>query len=454
MYFSTATSSSVSFTPSCPAKQNIGEAKAKLRPAPQEPSLNRLLFRVAPLHITSQAGPALWSSAAMETRSLLRQIIGYGMPFGVLILLTVAAHVDGQVSATSDTRPVGTTIFPPMSAFTTERVGTELATSPSPAKPSALPLSQSTAAAKKLSLKTATTDTILQESSTDEDATITNNTSGPHPSTGPAISLTTETAVVGQKFAIRPTTEAAVVGQKTGTTSGVANPLNTTTAPLETTVGSTSGIKPRSNSKQTTKGEAQPSPKPEQDVVDDTKTMDNRTHWPAQWPSTTTAVPQTTSAVLGPRASSENNSQTGIIVAAVLCALLFLILLIAILLCWRRRRSGSTSFNEGWAGQVALPDDSALDRDVEQGAVPAKEEETKRNTLITFSGKRQSRVPSVAMEEIGEKGESGENQKLLCGDAGGGSSPEASGKANGRLSESTMQSSQEIVFPPPPANQE
>nr|XP_028558402.1 flocculation protein FLO11-like [Podarcis muralis] len=404
----------------------------------------------------------------METRSLLRQIIGYGMPFGVLILLTVAAHVDGQVSATSDTRPVGTTIFPPTSTFTTERVGTELATSASPAKPSALPLSQPTAAAKKLSLKAATTETALQDSSTDEDETITNNTSGRHPSTGPAISLTTEAAVVGQKFAISPTTEAAVVGQKfaisptteaaavgqkTGTTSGVANPLNTTTAPLETTVGGISGLKPRSNSKQTTKGEAQPSPKPEQDVVDDTKTMDNRTHWPAQWPSTTTAVPQTTSPVLGPRASSEK-SQTGIIVAAVLCALLFLILLTAVLLCRRRRRSGSTSFNEGWAGQVALPDDSALDRDVEQGAAPAKEEETKRNTLITFSGKRQSRVPSVAMEEIGEKGESGENQKLLCGDAGGGSSPEASGQANGKLPESTMQSSQEMVFPPPPANQE
>ncbi|XP_028558402.2 leukosialin [Podarcis muralis] len=419
----------------------------------------------------------------METRSLLRQIIGYGMPFVILILLTMAAHVDGQVSATSDTRPVGTTIFPPTSTFTTERVGTELATSASPAKPSALPLSQPTAAAKKLSLKAATTETALQDSSTDEDETITNNTSGRHPSTGPAISLTTEAAVVGQKFAISPTTEAAVVGQKfaisptteaavvgqkfaisptteaaavgqkTGTTSGMANPLNTTTAPLETTVGGISGLKPRSNSKQTTKGEAQPSPKPEQDVVDDTKTMDNRTHWPAQWPSTTTAVPQTTSPVLGPRASSEK-SQTGIIVAAVLCALLFLILLTAVLLCRRRRRSGSTSFNEGWAGQVALPDDSALDRDVEQGAAPAKEEETKRNTLITFSGKRQSRVPSVAMEEIGEKGESGENQKLLCGDAGGGSSPEASGQANGKLPESTMQSSQEIVFPPPPANQE
>ncbi|XP_033025808.1 mucin-5AC-like isoform X2 [Lacerta agilis] len=390
----------------------------------------------------------------METRSLLRQIIGHSMPFGVLILLTVAAHVDGQVSATSDTQPVGSTSFTPTPGLTSERVGTELATSPSPAKPSALPLSQSTAAAKKLSLKAATTETALQDSSTDEHETITNNISGTHPSTGPAISLTTEAAVVGQKFAISPTTEATVVGQKSGTTSGMANPLNTTTAPLKTDVGSSFGLKPRSNPKQTTKGEAQPSPTPEQDVLDDTKTTGNRTHRPAQRPSTTTAVPQTPSTVFGPRASPERKSQTGIIVAAVLCALLLLILLIAVLLCRRKRRSGSTSFSTGWAGQAALPDDLALDRDVEQGAAPAKEEETKRNTLITFSGKRQSRVPSVAMEEIGEKGKSEENQKLLCGDAGGGSSPEASGKANGKLPESTVQSSQEIVFPPPPANQD
>ncbi|XP_060137663.1 mucin-2 [Zootoca vivipara] len=425
----------------------------------------------------------------METRSLLRQIIGYGMPFGILILLTVAAQVDGQVSATSNTRPVGSTSFTPTPGLTSERVSTELATSPSPAKPSALPLSQSTAAAKKTSLKATTAEATLQDSSTDED----DHRSSIHPSTTEtavvgqkiavsptteaavvgqkiatsptteaavvgqkfATSPTTEAAVVGQKFATSPTMEAAVVGQKSGTTSGMANPLNTTTAPLKTSVGSSLGLKPRSNSKQTTKGEARPSPTPKQDVLDDTKTTDNRTLRPAQRPPTTTAVPQTPGTARVPRASpEEKKNHTGIIVAAVLCALLLLIVLIAVLLCRRRRRSGSTSFNERWAGQAALPDDLALDRDVEQGAAPAKEEETKRNTLITFSGKRQSRVPSVAMEEIGEKGEREENQKLLCRDAGGGSSPEASGQANGKLPESTMQSSQEIVLSPPPANQE
>ncbi|XP_015275254.1 PREDICTED: leukosialin [Gekko japonicus] len=147
----------------------------------------------------------------------------------------------------------------------------------------------------------------------------------------------------------------------------------------------------------------------------------------------------------------------GVIVAIVLSILLLMVLLIAILLCWRRHHSGSTSFKTaGWAGQVALPDDSGLDKEVEQGAPTAGEGEGRRATLTTFFGRRQSRVPSVAMEEVVQKetGDVEEAQPLIDGDVSKVSSLEGSGEPNGKLPEPTVQQSQEKEFPPPPANQE
>ncbi|XP_042327603.1 leukosialin [Sceloporus undulatus] len=150
-------------------------------------------------------------------------------------------------------------------------------------------------------------------------------------------------------------------------------------------------------------------------------------------------------------ANSSGNNYIIIIVAVAFC-LLCLLAIIAFLYHRRRYRSGSTSFNTAeWAGQVALPDDSGLDRDIEPGSVTVSGDgETRRNTLVTFFGKRQSRVPSVAMEDISGKREREECQQLLDGDASIGSGPEGSEEANGKLPEPTMQSSEETSTPNKP----
>ncbi|KAJ7314080.1 hypothetical protein JRQ81_006014 [Phrynocephalus forsythii] len=138
---------------------------------------------------------------------------------------------------------------------------------------------------------------------------------------------------------------------------------------------------------------------------------------------------------------SSGKSHLGIILAVVVLVLL-IVVIIAFLLCRHQRRSGSTNFSAaGWAGQVALPDDSGMDRDIEQGPVtgPAGEGETRRNTLVTFFGKRQSRLPSVAMEDISGKDEKDECQQLLDGDAGTVCPPEDAGEANGKLAEPSIQ---------------
>lgn len=124
-----------------------------------------------------------------------------------------------------------------------------------------------------------------------------------------------------------------------------------------------------------------------------------------------------------------------LIVAIVLFFLFVLVLVVACLYCRRRRRSGSTSFNAaGWAGQAALPDDTGLDKDVEQGLSGSGERETRRATLTTFFGKRQSRVASIAMEEIDGK-EKEEAQQLIDGDDRRKSSVQGSGEANGKVPE-------------------
>nr|XP_060636225.1 leukosialin [Anolis sagrei ordinatus] len=138
-------------------------------------------------------------------------------------------------------------------------------------------------------------------------------------------------------------------------------------------------------------------------------------------------------------ASSKDNRYLIIILAVAAC-ILCLVAFLAFVYRRHRRRSGSTNFNQaGWAGQVALPDDSALDRDIEAEAVAAPgDRETRRSTLVTFFGKRQSRLPSVAMEDISGKKEKEECQQLLQSDPG----PEGLGEANGKLSEPTKEVSE------------
>ncbi|XP_070583149.1 leukosialin-like [Erythrolamprus reginae] len=133
--------------------------------------------------------------------------------------------------------------------------------------------------------------------------------------------------------------------------------------------------------------------------------------------------------------SSSGKTLVIIIVVIVLAILLFVVLLLVLYLR-RRRHSGSTSFNSPeWAGQATLPDDTGLDKDVEQQAGSVGEGETRRGTLVTFFGKRQSRVPSVAMEDVNGKGSKEESEQLLSEKVETRSPSEAVGDANGKVSE-------------------
>ncbi|KAL8176623.1 UNVERIFIED_CONTAM: hypothetical protein K2H54_037047 [Gekko kuhli] len=267
-------------------------------------------------------------------------------------------------------------------------------------------------------------------------------------------------------------TETTKVVGKSHTTVGESTAFSTTATPT----GSI-GPKPRS-----TKREKEKSTTPEQHVQGGPAAHDNSSRGPetqhttgtstikaseddtgvkdgpSKDPGGLTMAPDVETPHPGPKTTpSPSKASKGVIVAIVLIILLLMVLLIAILLCWRRRHSGSTSFKSaGWAGQVALPDDSGLDKEAEQGALTTGEGEGRRATLTTFFGKRQSRVPSVAMEEVVQKetGNVEEAQPLIDGDASKVSGPEGSGEANGKLPEPTVQQSQEKEFPPPPANQE
>ncbi|XP_048373875.1 leukosialin-like isoform X2 [Sphaerodactylus townsendi] len=179
---------------------------------------------------------------------------------------------------------------------------------------------------------------------------------------------------------------------------------------------------------------------------------------PSKGPRRVTVTPTVGGRVSDPVATKSPSKATGGVVAAIiLSVLLLLIILVALVCCWRRHRSGSTSFKTAaWAGQAAMLDDSALDKELEQGAVTAGDGDARRATLTTFFGKRQSRVPSVAMEEVVEKGAGDveEAQRLMGEDASRVSCLEGPGEANGKLPESSVQCAQETEFPPPPADQE
>ncbi|XP_061444920.1 leukosialin [Rhineura floridana] len=385
------------------------------------------------------------------TRPHLCQIIAYSVPFGFLVLLTMATHVDGTEDLS--TLPEITKVsIPPVTTILTsgkndiEGLSTTHFLEQQPTSP--LPHPTESVVPTILSPnKSISKDLSLVHKVSSELPPITYGLA----STEPGATITTSDIYSSTSQKIIHATKATVV-QKSHMTTGKEETFSETTATLKTTFGRPSVFKPRANSGKT-KGEIMPSMTPKQYVPDDTKTYDISTRGPrkwllttrpesglGQWSLTTVTITETTRSGSDPTASPSEKSRLGIIVPIVIFALLLLILLIAFLYCRRRRRSGSTSFNAGWAEQVAVPDDSGLDGEVEQGAAAAGEGETKRNTLTTFSGKRQSRVPSVAMEEIGGKEEKEESQKLLHGDAGRASSPEASGEANGKLPELTMQS--------------
>ncbi|XP_060111869.1 leukosialin [Heteronotia binoei] len=267
-------------------------------------------------------------------------------------------------------------------------------------------------------------------------------------------------------------TETTKVVGKSHTTVGESTSFSTTAATANVSVG----LKPRSTKQEKTPG--QPVPPQGEPTTHSTRSTGPKTQDTTGTSTTetsevnsegkkdpskgfrgTTVVSTTETSQSYPMSTaSPAKGSKATDVAIVLSILLLLVLLIAFLFCWRRwRHSGSTSFKTaGWAGQAELPDDSGLDKEVEQGALSKGEGDTRRATLTTFFGKRQSRVPSVAMEEVVRKetGDTEEVQCLIDGDVSRVSSLEGSGEANGKLPEPTMQCSQEKEFPPPPAHQE
>ncbi|XP_063157422.1 leukosialin [Candoia aspera] len=184
---------------------------------------------------------------------------------------------------------------------------------------------------------------------------------------------------------------------------------------------------------------------PGPDIPQVTQTYETGSHYKPH-PFTSLMTPVSIESV-SPGMSTSGKNYTAIILAIVF-SILLLVCLLAFLYCRHRRHSGSTNFNAPeWAGQAALPDDTGLDKDVEQEVGASGEGETRRGTLVTFFGKRQSRVPSIAMEDINGKGGKEETEQLLRGEAGTGSTSEAFGDANGKVPEPHMESSQESQPP-------
>ncbi|KAM3821774.1 leukosialin isoform 1-T2 [Vipera latastei] len=180
---------------------------------------------------------------------------------------------------------------------------------------------------------------------------------------------------------------------------------------------------------------------PRQAVTELTQTPQTSSQHPSG-PFTTlvTSITNASESVPSDQISSERKHS--VIILVVIVSILLLVGLLAFLYFRRRRHSGSTSFNAPeWPGQARLPDDTGLDKDMEQQAGAVGEGEARRGTLVTFFGKRQSRVPSIAMEDMNGKGGKGETEQLLSGESETGSTSQATGDANGKVPEPLKKSS-------------
>uniref|UniRef100_A0A8C5WRU9 Leukosialin n=1 Tax=Laticauda laticaudata TaxID=8630 RepID=A0A8C5WRU9_LATLA len=178
-------------------------------------------------------------------------------------------------------------------------------------------------------------------------------------------------------------------------------------------------------------------------VTELTQIPENGSHY-MSGPFTTSVTPINDGPTFDSLDKSPSEKKNSIIILAIVFSTLLLVGLLVFLYFRHRRHSGSTSFNSPeWAGQATLPDDTGLDKDVEQQVGSVGEGETRRGTLVTFFGKRQSRVPSIAMEDVNGKGGKEETEKLLCEEAENGSPSEAIGDANGKVPKPLKESSQE-----------
>ncbi|KAL7990108.1 hypothetical protein Chor_012774 [Crotalus horridus] len=171
---------------------------------------------------------------------------------------------------------------------------------------------------------------------------------------------------------------------------------------------------------------------PGQAVPELTQTPETSSHHPSG-PFTTSVTSINNASESDTADQSPSERKRSVIILVVIVSILLLVGLIAFLYFRCRHHSGSTSFNAPeWSGQATLPDDTGLDKDMEQQTGAVGEGETRRGTLVTFFGKRQSRVPSIAMEDMNGKGGKGETEQLLCGEAETGSTSQATGDANGK----------------------
>uniref|UniRef100_A0A6J0U5R7 Leukosialin n=1 Tax=Pogona vitticeps TaxID=103695 RepID=A0A6J0U5R7_9SAUR len=397
----------------------------------------------------------------METpRSFHGQIFGYSILFGFYILLTMGTPVRGEEN-TKVSNP-DSSIMPSVvteSIVTSEPMENGSKTSlpedhPHSSLTSPTVLSEATELSPKISSRKETNLTV-KKSPQHQPPPKTEELASQHEEkvSEPLVPFTTTLRFPAQSStsAEQGTIPPAI---NTQSTIGQSIIITTKAGIIEKPLTTTGGVKAKVNTTLRSKFDLKPSEKPRPTEKETKRTTTSRQHVPDDNEKTSSTTHSSITVAFNTNGSelnssepqSSGNSHTGIILAVVFCVL-FLLVIVAFLFRRRQRRSGSTNFNAaGWAGQVALPDDSGLDRDTEQGAVtgPAGEKETRRNTLVTFFGKRQSRVPSVAMEDISGKGEQEECQQLLNAGAGTACIPEGTGEANGKLAEGSMKSSQEV----------
>ncbi|XP_066484202.1 leukosialin [Tiliqua scincoides] len=409
--------------------------------------------------------PGLWSFATMETtRSPFRQIIHYRIPFAFLVLFTrgVFATTVTVLSTNSTPATLDTTSVTKNGNETGNTTATVMPTSALVMTISESTFTPSTKHSQNLSSSSPSTKTpvVTQVAKTHGKKTSALKAAATTPKYL-HLPIPTNQSHTTKEPGLKPTTDASDLNrskqitakQKTiDTQTDAATPsgTNATTAiPSATAVvkkaHSTSGasitsskITPTSKSWRHPGSKGPPGPSTVTGEIttpvgkEREKTPDLSHDHGNSETGETTAAPGTT-------APSGQQSKNVIVIIVIVLFFLLVLVLVACLYCRRRRRSGSTSFNPvEWAGRAALPDDSGLDKDVEQGPLATGDREARRPTLTTFFGKRQSRVASVAMEEIDGK-EREEAQQLIDGNAGRDSRPQGASEANGKVREPTQE---------------
>ncbi|XP_058036544.1 leukosialin [Ahaetulla prasina] len=391
-----------------------------------------------------------------KSRSLFQQVIGHTMLFVAFLLFATdilaedvaTTDVTTQVNKTAGVN-ISTSPFPASSKMAAEISMTSL---PDATTPGTLSRSLSTSGQPSLSLNaappvskqelqsaTAVNTAVPEDTSSPMPSKVTVSIKAKHPRTEATEVQESITAPVQKevpsKMAVTPHFDNETVSSPTkdlGTRSqgSFSEQTSSAIASLETT----KSTKPKEDRKE-------PMP-PSQAVPELTQSPETGSHYMSS-PSSTSVTSINSSAIFDSLDKGNSEKKHSVIILAVVFTILLLVGFLAFLCLRRRRHSGSTSFNSPeWAGQATLPDDTGLDKDVEQQAGSGGEGETRRGTLVTFFGKRQSRVPSIAMEDVNGKGGKEETEQLLCGEAETGSPSEAIGDANGKVPEPLKESSQ------------